>query len=83
MRIMAGLLVAGFLCNSRMRPVEQRFTAEFESATLPKPAAPLAPPIGAPGASMRLELAFAWALVGLPLAWGVWQVFKKSLDLFR
>ena len=25
----------------------------------------------------------AWALVGIPLAWGVWQVFKKSLDLFR
>jgi hypothetical protein len=29
------------------------------------------------------RLAFAWALVGIPLVWGVWQVFRKSLDLFR
>jgi hypothetical protein len=30
-----------------------------------------------------IELIVAWTLVGLPLAWGVWQVFQKSLDLFR
>ena len=30
-----------------------------------------------------VRLVGAWALVGVPLAWGVWQVFKKSLDLFR
>lgn len=29
------------------------------------------------------RLAFAWTLVGVPLAWGVYQVFVKSLDLFR
>jgi hypothetical protein len=29
------------------------------------------------------RLVAAWALVGIPLAWGVWQVFRKSLDLFR
>ena len=33
--------------------------------------------------STTLQLVAAWALVGVPLAWGVWQVFKKSLDLFR
>ena len=32
---------------------------------------------------MRARLASSSALVGLPLAWGVWQVFQKSLDLFR
>jgi hypothetical protein len=31
----------------------------------------------------KRRLVFAWSLVGLPLAWGVWQVFQKSLDLFR
>ena len=30
-----------------------------------------------------VRLVVSWALVGLPLAWGVWQVFRKSLDLFR
>ena len=34
-------------------------------------------------AGLALRLAAAWTLVGVPLAWGVWQVFKKSLDLFR
>ena len=32
---------------------------------------------------MKARLILSWALVGLPLAWGVWQVFQKSLDLFR
>lgn len=31
----------------------------------------------------HLQLAAAWALVGAPLAWGVWQVVKKSMALFR
>lgn len=30
-----------------------------------------------------LRLVLAWTLVGVPLAWGVYQVFLKSLDLFR
>ncbi len=34
-------------------------------------------------AGLALRLVGAWALVGIPLAWGVWQVFQKSLDLFR
>jgi len=34
-------------------------------------------------ARTRIQLVIAWTLVGLPLAWGVWQVFRKSLDLFR
>ena len=33
--------------------------------------------------SVVIRLVIAWSLVGIPLAWGVWQVFKKSLDLFR
>jgi hypothetical protein len=30
-----------------------------------------------------VRLVGAWALVGIPLAWGVWQVIQRSLDLFR
>jgi len=33
--------------------------------------------------SLFAKLVGAWALVGVPLAWGVWQVFHKSLDLFK
>jgi hypothetical protein len=35
------------------------------------------------GGAPVVGLVIAWALVGVPLAWGVWQVFQKSLDLFR
>ena len=40
-------------------------------------------PQPASSAGLVLRLVGAWALVGIPLAWGVWQVFRKSLDLFR
>jgi hypothetical protein len=36
-----------------------------------------------PSIGLAIRLVGAWALVGIPLAWGVWQVFQKSLDLFR
>ncbi len=29
------------------------------------------------------KLAFAWLFVGIPAAWGIWQVFVKSLALFQ
>jgi hypothetical protein len=32
---------------------------------------------------MKVRLLAAWLLVGIPLAWGVWQVFRRSLDLFK
>jgi hypothetical protein len=35
------------------------------------------------GKTQRFALILAWTVVGVPLVWGVWQVFKKSLDLFR
>jgi hypothetical protein len=33
--------------------------------------------------NQTLALVVAWLIVGVPLAWGVWQVFVKSLDLFK
>ena len=30
-----------------------------------------------------IKLVIAWAWVGIPLCWGVWQVFKRSLALFQ
>jgi hypothetical protein len=34
-------------------------------------------------AGFFVRLTAAWALVGIPLGWGVWQVIQRSLDLFR
>jgi hypothetical protein len=32
---------------------------------------------------MTVKLLLAWSFVGIPLAWGVWQVVVKSLALFK
>jgi hypothetical protein len=31
----------------------------------------------------RWRLVLAWLVVGLPAAWGVWQVVQRSMALFR
>jgi hypothetical protein len=42
-----------------------------------------APAEQAPTVTAPVRLALAWGLVGVPLAWGVYQTFVKSLALFR
>ena len=32
--------------------------------------------------SMRAKLVFGWSLVGVPLAFGVWQTLVKTASLF-
>ena len=31
----------------------------------------------------HVKVALAWLFVGIPAAWGIYQVVQKSLDLFR
>jgi hypothetical protein len=91
MRIMAALLVVGFFCNARIRPVDSRFAEEAEGATTAEHELRRSMPIavsegrltGVSGWSARIKLALAWTVVGVPAAWGVSQVLRKSLDLFR
>ena len=91
MRIMAALLVVGFVCNALIRPVDARFAERVDESTRPdreqNESVPTAPSASRaePGAggSAGVKLALAWTVVGVPLVWGVSQVFKKSLDLFR
>ena len=33
--------------------------------------------------SLKLRLAIAWGLVGIPLIWGISETVKKSLLLFK
>ncbi len=41
-------------------------------------------PVDAPADPMAsAKLFLSWLFVGIPLAWGVWQVFVKSLALFK
>ncbi|MBK1842338.1 OFA family MFS transporter [Azospirillum sp. YIM B02556] len=113
MYILAGLLVAGFLCNLLVRPVAERhhmsdeevarkqgtsaaavarresevhadfedFVEEGKDGAMPLPQA------AGKVASLRTTppalVAFAWAAVGIPLAWGVWITLQKAVALFH
>ena len=88
MYIMAGLLVVGFVCNLLVRPVDERHvTAEYGAASgrglRGEPKCQANQTAIKASAGVALKLVGAWTLVGIPLAWGVWQVIQKSLDLFK
>jgi sorbitol-specific phosphotransferase system component IIC len=83
--IMVGVLAIGFVCNLLARPVHERHHH--------KPAAPQAAAVSAThhdaGHARHVALhtpparvAISWALVSIPLVWGVYQTLLKSLALF-
>ncbi|MFJ4344624.1 OFA family MFS transporter [Pseudomonas sp. NPDC089401] len=87
--ILAGLLVLGFICNLLIRPVADKyFMSDAELAA----ERALSHDKGADGArslewhaapgSLPLVL-IAWAVVVIPLAWGVWITLQKTAVLFH
>lgn len=87
--ILAGLLVLGFICNMLVRPVADKYfmtDAELaaERALSHDKGADSARSLewhAAPG-SLPLVLV-AWAVVVIPLAWGVWITLQKTAVLFH
>jgi MFS family permease len=89
MFILAAFLALGFVCNWLVRPVNPKhyMTAEQLAATAPKrPAAGAevaaaeskAPPPAAGGLVVA-----AWAVVWIPLLWGVGVTIQKAVLLFK
>jgi MFS family permease len=85
MYILAAFLVIGLIANALVRPVADRwFMPDREAPALP------AGMRGREGGSFgigtgRLDAiaVLAWAIVGLPIAWGVWITLSNALVLFR
>ncbi len=76
--VLAGLLIAGFVCNLAVRPVARKwFTLAPTAAVTPAEAMSAAP--GGFGAIALLP----WLAVGLPLLWGFWQTMQKAAVLFK
>ncbi len=87
MYILAGMLVLGLIANSLVRPLADKwFMSDAEVASLQaKTAAANAGPSGSFGigkGGFDAKAALAWAVVGIPLLWGVWVTLKSSLVLF-
>jgi MFS family permease len=85
---LAGLLVAGFVANLLVRPVDHRWhmseadviaeQAKYASSATPHAKGSFG--IGMGGLDFKAVL--FWLLVGIPLAWGVWNTVEKALVLF-
>lgn len=87
--ILTGMLVIGFIANLLVRPVDPKWhmsEAEVaaEQAKLRSAAATeTTGSFGIGKGGLDLGAALFWALVGVPLAWGVWKTVEKALVLFQ
>jgi MFS family permease len=79
--LLAGLLVLGFLLNLLVRPVHDRWHMTGEEARTA-----VAESHGSAGIDRgRFDLVtlLAWAVVGVPLLWGVWITLTTAATLFH
>jgi MFS family permease len=85
MYIMAALLVVGLLCNLLVKPVAERFHMQPEAGAAPvaSAAVPAASLATVPVTTAPLLVAGAWALVGVPLLWGVYETLLAAMKLFK
>jgi MFS family permease len=87
--ILAGLLVVGFIANLLIRPVDQKWhmtdeevaaeQAKLKSSTATATTGSFG--IGKGGLDFKAFL--FWSLVGVPLAWGIWETLVKALVFFH
>lgn len=78
MFLLAGLLGLGLISNLLVRPAAAGVPAGSGTARARSVSEKPAPQGGVTPA-----LLLGWLVVGLPLAWGIWETFKKSLALFH
>ncbi|WP_430439496.1 OFA family MFS transporter [Shinella sp.] len=87
MYILAGMLALGLIANLFVRPLADKwFMSDEEVASLQaKTAAADAGPTGSFGigkGGLDARAVLAWAIVGLPLLWGIWVTLKSTAALF-
>jgi len=87
MYILAGMLVAGFICNLLIKPVDPRWymTEEEVLALQAKTTSTAMAADGSYGigrGGLDGAAVVAWLIVGIPIAWGVWITLSKAWVLF-
>jgi MFS family permease len=86
--VLATLLAVGFVANLLIRPVDAKWhmskaEVETEQAKLRSTASKKKGSFGIGMGGFDREAAAFWALVGIPLAWGIWNTVEKALVLFH
>ncbi|NVP57237.1 OFA family MFS transporter [Mycoplana rhizolycopersici] len=87
MYILAGMLALGLVANALVRPLSEKWYMKPEevAALQAKSAAAQAGPTGSFGigkGGLDGQAALAWAVVGIPILWGVWITLQKTAALF-
>jgi MFS family permease len=87
MYILCAMLVAGFICNYLVKPVDPKwYMSDAEVARLQAAAASAnAGPSGSYGigkGGLDLKAFLFWAFVGIPLLWGGWITLRNSASIF-
>jgi MFS family permease len=87
MYILAGMLALGLVANSLVRPLSDKWymSQEEVAALQAKTAAANSGPTGSFGigkGGFDAKALVAWAVVGIPILWGVWITLQKTAALF-
>jgi MFS family permease len=82
--LLAGLLVIGLIANLLVRPVPHRWFMSPEAIAAAQGHDDV-PPVPQPArvAALTPAAVLAWAIVGVPILWGVWMTLAKVAVLFR
>ncbi|MGN6097973.1 MAG: MFS transporter small subunit, partial [Bosea sp. (in: a-proteobacteria)] len=89
MYILAGMLAAGLVANALVRPLgpqwfmKEEEVAKLQAASRAAAARETTGSFGIGKGGFDATAALAWAVVGIPLAWGIWITLSKSLTLFK
>jgi hypothetical protein len=86
MYILAGMLVAGFICNFLVRPLGARWFLKPEEVTAlqakSQQSTEAAGSMGIGQWQLNATSVLAWLAVGIPITWGVWITLSNALVLF-
>ncbi|MEO8526854.1 MAG: MFS transporter, partial [Caldimonas sp.] len=91
MFILVGMLVVGLICNLLVKPVDPKFfmteaeLAEEKRLAHERAAAAEAGTarVATGGPTSSLTVVVAWAVVGIPLAWGVYRTLLSAAKFFQ
>ena len=90
MYILAALVALGFLCNLLVKPVDpknymtpEEISADDAAQKARNGTQPVASSGGAGEAQPSWLIQAAWAVVWIPLLWGVWMTLQKAVLLFK
>jgi MFS family permease len=85
MYILVGMLAIGLICNLLVTPVSRKYFMTDAELAAEKKLAHEKQTASASGSSNEtglLRLVIMWAIVGIPLGWGVYRTYLSALKLF-